>query len=212
MRFKRALLRRWLRRLSKIKNTPLEPVIRIVPYKPAWQGEFTAIGAEIRAALGGAALAVHHIGSTSVPGLAAKDVIDVQVTVADLNAPLRQPLEYAGFTFRDDILRDHAPPGMTPGPGELEKRYFQRLERPVHLHIRAVGRFNQRYALLCRDFLRLQPLARDAYGEVKAQLARYFPDNTEAYYDVKDPVFDVLMAGAFAWAELTDWQVPLSDA
>ncbi len=187
-------------------------MIRIVPYKPAWQVEFTAIGAEMRAALGDTALAVHHIGSTSVPGLAAKDVIDVQVTVADLNVPPQHPLESAGFTFRDDIRRDHAPPGMTLALKELEKRYFQRLERPVHLHIRAANRFNQRYALLCRDFLRLQPLARDAYAEVKTQLARYFPDNTEAYYDIKDPVFDVLMAGAFAWADLTDWQLPPSDA
>ena len=170
------------------------------------------IGAELRAALGDTALAVHHIGSTSVPGLVAKDVIDVQVTVSDLDAPLRQPLEHIGFIFRDDIRRDHALPGMTLTTGELEKRYFQRLERPVHLHVHATGRFNQRYALLCRDFLRLQPFARDAYGEVKTQLARYFPDNVEAYYDVKDPVFDVLMAGAFAWAELTDWQLPPSDA
>ena len=187
-------------------------MIRIVSYKTSWPDEFTVIGAEVRAALGQAALAVHHIGSTSVPGLAAKDVIDVQVTVADLNTPLKRPLENAGFTFRDDIASDHAPPGMTLLPGELEKRYLQRSERPVHLHIRAAGRFNQRYALLCRDFLRAQPLARDAYAEVKQQLARYFPDNPEAYYDVKDPVFDVLMAGAFAWANLTTWQLPPSDA
>lgn len=187
-------------------------MIRIVPYESSWQGEFTAIGAEIRAALGDTALAVHHIGSTSVPGLAAKDVIDVQVTVADLNVPLQQPLEDAGFTFRDDVCRDHTPPGVTLATEELEKRYFTRLGRPIHLHIRATGRFNQRYALLCRDFLRLHPLAGDAYAEVKVQLAHYFPDNTEAYCDVKDPVFDVLMAGAFAWAELTDWQLPPSDA
>ena len=187
-------------------------MIHIVPYKASWPEEFTGIGAEVRAALGDTALAVHHIGSTSVPGLAAKDVIDIQVTVADLNIPLERPLEDAGFTFRDDFLRDHIPPGMVLGSKDLEKRYFQRLERPVHLHVRAAGRFNQRYALLCRDFLRLQPLARDAYGEVKAQLARYFPDNVEAYYDIKDPVFDVLMAGAFAWAELTGWQLPPSDA
>ncbi len=187
-------------------------MIRIIRYKTAWPAEFTAIGAEVRVALGNTALAVHHIGSTSVPGLAAKDVIDIQVTVADLDVPLKRPLENAGFTFRDDIRRDHLPPGMTLAPGELEKLYFQRSERPIHLHIRAVGRFNQRYALLCRDFLRSQPLARDAYAEVKAQLARYFPDDAEAYYDIKDPVFDVLMAGAFAWADFTDWQLPPSDA
>ena len=172
-------------------------MVVIVPYKFSWLDEFTVIGAEVRAALGKTALAVHHIGSTSVPGLAAKDVIDIQVTVAALDASLNHPLENAGFTFRDDIRRDHKPPGVTLLPEQLEKRYFQRLERPVHLHVRAAGRFNQRYALLCRDFLRAQPLARNAYAEVKKQLARYFPDNVEAYYDVKDPVFDVLMAGAF---------------
>jgi len=186
-------------------------VILIIPYKPSWPNEFTSVGAEVRAALGEVGLAVHHIGSTSVPGLATKDVIDIQVTVADLSAPIQRPLEGAGFTFRDDIRRDHAPPGMALLPSELEKRYFQRSERPVHLHVRAVGRFNQRYALLCRDFLRMQPLARDAYAEIKQQLARYFPNNVEAYYDIKDPVFDVLMAGAFVWADLTNWQVPPSD-
>ena len=127
-------------------------MIHIVPYKTAWQEEFTGVGAEIRAALGDTALAVHHIGSTSVPGLAAKDVIDVQATIANLDVLLKRPLETAGFIFRNDIRRDHAPPGMTLGAGDLEKRYFQRSERPVHLHIRAAGRFNQRYALLCRDF------------------------------------------------------------
>lgn len=187
-------------------------VILVVPYKPSWPSEFTAIGAEVRAALGDVALAVHHIGSTSVPGLAAKDVIDVQVTVADLDAPVQRPLENIGFTFRNDVRKDHPPPGMALLPEELEKRYFQRLERPVHLHVRTAGRFNQRYALLCRDFLRTQPLARDAYAEVKGQLARYFPDNVEAYYDIKDPVFDVLMAGAFLWADYTNWRVPPSDA
>lgn len=187
-------------------------MIVIEPYNTAWPGEFSAVGAEVRVALGDTALAVHHIGSTSVPGLAAKDVIDVQVTVADLNAPIQRPLEGAGFTFRPDIRRDHAPPGRALAPEELEKRYFRRRERPVHLHVRAAGRFNQRYALLCRDFLRAQPLARDAYAEVKRQLARRFPNDVEAYYDVKDPVFDVLMAGAFVWAEHIEWRAPPSDA
>lgn len=154
---------------SRVRVLSSAPVILIVPYKPSWPDEFRSIGAAVRAALGDVALAVHHIGSTSVPGLAAKDVIDVQVTVADLNAPLQRPLERAGFTCRDAIRRDHAPPGTALLPEELEKRYFQQLERPVHLHVHAIGRFNQRYALLCRDFLRAQPLAKDAYAEVKRQ-------------------------------------------
>ncbi len=187
-------------------------MIQIVPYKASWPEEFAVVSAEVRTVLGDTALAVHHIGSTSVLGLAAKDVIDIQVTVADLNVPLKCLLENAGFIYRDDIIRNHAPPGMVLASEELTKRYFQRSERPVHLHVRASRRFNQRYALLCRDFLRTQPLARDAYAEVKRQLSRYFPDNAEAYYDVKDPVFDVLMAGAFVWADLNGWQLPPSDA
>lgn len=183
-----------------------------MPYNPAWPDEFTEAGTAVRSALGSTALAVHHIGSTSVPGLAAKNIIDVQVTVADLDAPLQEPLERAGFTYRDDIRRDHPPPGLELSPENLEKRYFQCPHPKVHLHVRAAGRFNTRYALLCRDFLRAHPLARDAYAEVKKQLARYFPEDAEAYYNVKDPVFDVLMAGAFVWAEHTGWQAPPTDA
>lgn len=189
--------------------------IVIHPYREGWPAAFRTVGAEVRAALGGLVPAIHHIGSTGVPGLAAKDVLDVQVTVADLDAPIRAPLEALGYVFRDDIGRDHTPPGQSVGPHDLEKRYFHRPEGVgprVHLHVRAAGRYNTRYALLCRDFLRATPMARDAYAEVKRQLARRFPDDVEAYYDIKDPVFDVLMAGAFVWADATGWDVPPSDA
>ena len=95
---------------------------------------------------------------------------------------------------------------------ELEKRYFRGVGRRVHLHVREQGRFNQRYALICRDYLRCHPLAADAYLQVKRQLARHFLDDVGAYYDVKDPVFDVLMAGAFDWAEAGGWAQGASDA
>ena len=68
------------------------------------------------------------------------------------------------------------------------------------MHVREDGRFNQRYPLLCRDYLRATPAAAAAYVEVKRPLAARFPDDRETYADVKDPVFDVLMAGAEAWA------------
>lgn len=187
-------------------------VIEIVPYRSSWAGEFAEIGAAMRLAVGDGALAIHHIGSTSVPGLDAKDVIDVQMTVANLDAPIRGALETIGYWMKEGPVSDHCPPGMTLEPVELDKRLFGFSGRRVHLHVREVGRFNQRYPLLCRDYLRSHPLAAQAYGEIKRQLARYFPENVEAYYDVKDPVFDVLMVGAEEWALATGWSVPGTDA
>jgi GrpB-like predicted nucleotidyltransferase (UPF0157 family) len=186
-------------------------VIEIVPYRGSWAREFAEIGAAMRLAVGDGALSIHHIGSTSVPGLDAKDVIDVQMTVGDLDTPIRGALEGIGYNMVDRIVCDHCPPGMTLEPAELDKRLFGFSGRRIHLHVRQVGRFNQRYPLLCRDYLRSHPFAAQAYGEIKRQLARYFPENVEAYYDVKDPVFDVLMAGAEEWASVTGWSVPGTD-
>jgi GrpB-like predicted nucleotidyltransferase (UPF0157 family) len=190
-------------------------VIEIVPYQPSWPLEFAEIGSRLRVALGDRALAIHHIGSTSVPGLDAKDVIDVQMTVLSLNdEALQSALDTAGFVCREDIARDHSPPGGMVPAGELEKRYAKTAEpaRAAHVHIRVAGCWNQRYALLCRDYLRSHKDAANAYAEIKRQLARYFPNDTIAYYDIKDPVFDVLMAGAEDWARCTTWQPGPTDA
>ena len=189
--------------------------ITILEYQPRWVGEFRIIGSSLRAAFGDMALRIDHIGSTSVSGLAAKDVIDVQVTVTNLEHPgLRLALEGLGLTWREAITNDHTPPGMTLPSAQLEKRYAkaQAPHRVVHVHIRVEGRFNQRYALLCRDYLRVHDGTRDAYAEVKRQLARYFPDNVEAYYDIKDPAFDLFMSGAWEWAEFVGWEPDISDA
>jgi GrpB-like predicted nucleotidyltransferase (UPF0157 family) len=185
--------------------------ISITPYQSKWPEAFRAHGQAIRAAVGEAALAIHHIGSTSVPGLAAKDVIDIQVTVADFDAPVRAALEGLGYVLREHLC-DHCPPGMELATAELEKRFYKHLSPDVNLHVRIDGRFNQRYPLLFRDYLRATPMAADAYGEIKRQLARYFPTDMDAYYDIKDPVCDVLMAGAFAWAEAIKWVPGPSDA
>ena len=64
-------------------------MIIIEPYSPSWVVEFGVFGKALRSALGGVALGIHHIGSTSVPGMVAKDVIDIQLTVEDLNAEIR---------------------------------------------------------------------------------------------------------------------------
>ena len=94
---------------------------------------------------------------------------------------------------------------------QLEKRFFRMENRAINLHLRVPGRFNYRYALLFRDYLRAHPSAASAYGEVKRNLARLFPADIEAYLDVKDPVCDCIMAGAFEWARFTDWKPGPSD-
>jgi len=185
--------------------------IEIVNYKDAWPEEFRSFALQLKEIIGEEAVAIHHIGSTSVPNLAAKDVIDMQITVRDFSLGFKSDLEALGLVFRDDIDRDHVTEGIDLLPEQLEKRYFKNPNRPMNIHVRIQDRWNQRYPLLCRDYLRSHPIAAKAYEEIKKQLAHYFPENVDAYYDIKDPVFDVIMSGAFDWAELTNWQVPESD-
>jgi GrpB-like predicted nucleotidyltransferase (UPF0157 family) len=185
--------------------------IEIVPYNPAWPAEFRVIAKQIRDAVGGAALTIHHIGSTSVPGLAAKDIIDVEMGVADFSMQWKERVEALGFEYRE-YLRDHCPPGMEVSPDQLEKRFFAARGRPSNLHIRVIGRFNYRYALLFRDYLRTHQDAANAYGAVKKGMASHFRDDPESYYTLKDPVCDCIMSGAFEWARSSNWSPSRSDA
>jgi GrpB-like predicted nucleotidyltransferase (UPF0157 family) len=77
--------------------------------------------------------------------------------------------------------------------------------RPTHLHVRATDRPNFRYALLFRDYLRHSAAAGAAYAQVKVALARWAPDDVDAYYDVKDPVCDLIMDAAERWATDVAW-------
>lgn len=183
-------------------------MITLVPYNPHWPSYFEDIAKRIKEALQDRALFIHHIGSTSVPGMAAKDVIDVQVTVTHLDKALVPLLEKAGFTYWEHITRDHRPPGRDDIPeAGLTKMYFgRRTGQAVNLHIRVAHSFNQRYPLLCRDYLRAHPHAASAYEEVKRQLARHFPNDADAYYNIKDPVFDLIMEGAYIWAKKIGWE------
>ncbi len=190
-------------------------MITIVPYDPRWPEEFAAVAQPLRAALGELALRIDHIGSTAVPGLAAKDRIDVQVTVQDFDCTdqLVMALGVLGYTRREDINCDHRPP-LAQGPGaDWEKRYFRAPpgQRPTNLHVRALGRANQRYPLLFRDYLRAHPAASAAYAQIKLNLARLHPDDVDFYYDIKDPVCDVIMDAAEEWARLTGWQIGAPD-
>jgi GrpB-like predicted nucleotidyltransferase (UPF0157 family) len=177
----------------------------IVEYRAEWPVRFDDIAARLRDVLGPLALRIDHIGSTSVPGLCAKDVIDVQVTVADLDVDAIAPgMVRAGLRPRPEIVRDHRPPGAATKEDDWRKLYFDTADGSVHVHVRQDERPNQRYAILFRDFLRTHPEAAEAYGELKKRLAALCED-TGVYADAKDPVCDIIMQAAEVWATDTRW-------
>ncbi|NML48642.1 GrpB family protein [Ramlibacter sp. G-1-2-2] len=186
--------------------------ITIVPPQRSWAGEFAGAARKLRDALGGLALRIDHIGSTSVPGLAAKDIIDVQLTVGALEPQLDEALVRAGYERLPHITQDHVPPGATEDPRQWAKWFYKpRQGRPVNLHVRVAGCANQRYALLFRDYLRANAAAAAAYQQVKLALVEHHADDVDAYYAIKDPVCDVIMAAAEAWAAHTGWAAGPTD-
>ena len=186
-------------------------MITIVPYDLRWPAEFEAIASPLREAARTLALRIDHIGSTSVPGLAAKDIIDVQLTVRDFDCTpqLVEALSSIGYTLVPENIDDHVPPLYAGPTSDWEKRYFNPPpgQRPTHLHVRALGRPNQRYPILFRDYLRARPLASAAYAQIKLALARRHPDDKDFYYDIKDPLCDIVIDAAEEWACATGWRL-----
>ncbi|KAG5355087.1 Dephospho-CoA kinase [Yarrowia sp. B02] len=172
--------------------------IVIVPPNSSWPQEFEQLRAKI-ASVAPKNAKIDHIGSTSVPDLAAKDVIDIQMSVEKLEDVDVEQLKSIGYVQSEGVKVDHCPPGQTLEPEELRKLFFKQTGRPSNLHVREFGRFNQQYPLLCRDYLRSHPHAAAAYAEIKIQLAKRFADDVDSYYDIKDPVFDLIMEGAREW-------------
>jgi GrpB-like predicted nucleotidyltransferase (UPF0157 family) len=188
-------------------------MIEIVDYRPTWPAEFSAIGNILRHHLASLALRIDHIGSTAVPGLAAKDIIDIQITAAALEAPIEQAINRAGYKRLEHIVRDHVPPGASNNDQEWSKWFFKSAadQRPVNIHVRLAGRANQRYPLLFRDYLRAHSSTAQAYAQVKTELSKRHANDMDAYYDIKDPVCDIIMSGAEAWARLIGWEPGPSD-
>jgi GrpB-like predicted nucleotidyltransferase (UPF0157 family) len=190
----------------------MQPV-EIVPASSRWAEEFQRLVRPLRAELGHLALRIDHIGSTSVPGLAAKDIVDVQVAVHALDFDQLVPaFTRAGFRLRPDNPGDHRPPWADGPDQDWTKLFFREMTgRPANVHVRVIDRPNQRYALLFRDYLRAKPQAAAAYAELKRRLASLGIERG-VYAEVKDPACDIIMVGAFAWASATAWNPAPSDA
>jgi GrpB-like predicted nucleotidyltransferase (UPF0157 family) len=157
--------------LGEVHNEPIE----IVPYDSTWPEEYEAWHHRLEVALGSAALGIDHVGSTAVPGLAAKPTIDIQISVRDMtDEPSYVPaIEGLGVPLRarDDLHRY-----FRPAPGR---------PRHVHIHVCDEGGDWERDHLLFRDYLRANDRIRDAYAALKLDLAKRFRDDRLAYTDAK---------------------------
>jgi len=164
--------------------------IRIVEHHPAWPSLADAEMRRIADALGEVAVRVDHVGSTAVPGLAAKPIIDLQlsVTAIDRVEIYREPLERLGYLF-------------VPDPESPDVHLFAKpAERPRthHLHVCESGSGHERRHLAVRDFLRANPSEAAEYEALKRRLAAEHPEDRLAYIDAKEAFMAALEARALA--------------
>jgi dephospho-CoA kinase len=194
---------------------------KLVPADPAWPDQAARILARLKVACGAKALRIDHIGSTAVPGLDAKDVIDVQVTVESLAAAdeLAAALLSAGYPRIERITADIAKPGgrstdkrydHSDDPALWQKRIHGSADpgRPTNVHIRVDGWPDQQFALLFGDWLKADPDVRDEYLAVKrkAEQAAAPDGDIERYLAVKEPWFAEAYRRAWDWADRSGWR------
>jgi GrpB-like predicted nucleotidyltransferase (UPF0157 family) len=174
-----------------------------------WPNEFDTIRFSLLEILGPLALRIDHIGSTSVPGLGAKDVIDVQITVRALTPDVRDKLIGAGYEYSEVHSHDHVPLGEDNDTRLWAKLVFHEPpgQRPANAHVRVDGNPNQRYALLFRDYLRAHPNSAQSIELIKREIAKRHADDPDAYYDIKDPVYDLIWDAALDWSRHTGWEL-----
>ncbi len=165
---------------------PLTHPIEISAYDPAWPRLFEREATRIRAALGERVLMLEHVGSTSVPGLAAKPRIDILLVVADsADEPSYVPaLEAAGYALR---IRE---------PGWHEHRMFKGPDADINLHVFSQACPEIDRMLLFRDWLRAHPADRDLYERTKRHLARKKWKYGQNYADAKTEVVEAILTRA----------------
>jgi dephospho-CoA kinase len=200
-------LRPFAAHLRLRNNARTSRELSIADPDPTWPVQAGRLIARIRHALSThPGVDVAHIGSTAVPGLPAKDIIDLMLAVRTLEEAdtIAGRLAEAGFPRRPGEWVDNARgvPGQT-----WPKRFHGTADpgRPVNLHVRVIGSPGWRFALLMRDHLRAVPAARDGYAEAKEEWARQHADRY-GYGEAKEPWFDAEARAADDWAAATGWQ------
>jgi GrpB-like predicted nucleotidyltransferase (UPF0157 family) len=171
------------------------PAIVVVDPDPAWPRVFETLRETIWPAVSDVALAIEHVGSTAVPGLAAKPIVDIDVVVPAGRAPLAiARLVDVGYVHKGDLgVPGREAFGQPPGTPRH------------HLYVCEVGNTALANHLAVRDRLRADPAAARAYGELKRRLATQFADDVDAYVEGKTAfILDLLRAAGFAERDLAD--------
>lgn len=177
--------------LGSVRRDPIE----VVAYNTEWPALFERMRKRLAKALGPAAVRIDHVGSTAVPGLAAKPVIDIQISVPDVDdeGSYRACIESCGFALR---YREPGHRYFRPPPGR---------PRACQIHVCTVGSKWERDHLLFRDFLRAHADEARRYEGVKQDVAGHYRDDRIGYNDAKGPLIAEMLARAGAWAAETGW-------
>ncbi|MEO3946013.1 GrpB family protein [Gorillibacterium sp. CAU 1737] len=164
--------------------------VNVVEYNPEWPKQFKLDRARIIEVLGDQALAVEHIGSTSVAGLPAKPILDIAVAVKDLRAAdsFVEPLQSIGYEY---VPKEEFP----------KRRFFRKGEwrkGTHHLHVYELASEEWENQLGFRNYLRNHPDALRQYAELKKKLAHLYPDDRITYTNEKAPFIQSIIALAKA--------------
>lgn len=161
-------------------------VVRLVAYNPEWKDFYQSEKTTLQTALGSYILDIQHVGSTSIPGMVAKPIIDIAVAVHDFEeAKACIPLvESVGYEYRGEF-------------GLPRRHYFVRGEpRLFHLHMSEITSLEWQNTLLFRDYLIQHPEAAVQYAQLKRRLAEQFPHDREAYLDGKSAFVEGVIRSA----------------
>ncbi|MCA0438753.1 MAG: dephospho-CoA kinase [Austwickia sp.] len=181
-----------------------------VPYDEEWPRQAERLIGRLSRALGQRAPEIEHVGSTAVPGMPGKDVIDLQIGVSELtdadDPEFVAVLGQLGFPRLEDVRMDH-PTGELLDPELWVKRYHVSCDpgRVVHIHVREADSAGWQSALLFRDWLRACPDAAVEYVAVKQRLADSTPDS-RSYATAKEPWFEEVWPRITAWAQKSGWR------
>lgn len=166
-----------------------EGVVRLEPYTPVWAELYAVEAARIQAAIGDLILDLQHVGSTSIPGMPAKPILDIGVAVADFEAArvCIAPVEELGYTYRGEN-------------GIPRRHYFIKGDpRTHHLHMNEIHSRDWESQVLFRDYLRAHPAVAREYAALKLALVGLHPHDREAYLYSKAPFIQHILALARQW-------------